>query len=173
MSLNLLYRAFGFRQYPCLRTASTCNRIPSTALDRVANPRRHPPRSRSAANPSSCTCPYPDSAAGSVATPFRYFTRALERYTLSLLSHKTIQAADHSASAGIESRSFSNGAFVVYSALTPQPSSFRSLSGAASLSALNQSASKSILRRWAMATFDVSARIASAIATSPWQCGRC
>ena len=122
MSSTLLYRAFGFRQYQCLRT-TTDNGILTLHLkqdpqhDRCSHCQspdviRHGAEERSirtvpiGGKPVELRLPVPRlgcpkcgcvrQAAIFFAKPFRRFTHAFERYALSLLSHMTIQAvAEH------------------------------------------------------------------------------
>ena len=122
MSSNVIYRAFGFRQYQCLRT-TTDNGIVSLHLlqapkhDRCshcqsANVIRHGAEERVfrtvpiGGKPVELRLPVPRlgcrdcglvrQAAIGFAQPFRRFTHAFERYALGLLAHMTIQAvAEH------------------------------------------------------------------------------
>ena len=122
MSSTLLYRAFGFRQYTCLRTTSengvlTLHLQQDPLHDRCShcqspNVIRHGAQERTfrtvpiGGKPVDFLLPVPRlgcrncgrvlQAAVRFAEPFRRFSRAFERYALSLLSHMTIQAvADH------------------------------------------------------------------------------
>jgi transposase len=122
MSSTLLYRAFGFRQYQCLRTTMddgvlTLHLLQDPKHDRCSYCRspdviRHGAEERTVrtvpigGKPVELRLPVPRlgcricgrvrQAAIGFARPFRRFTHAFERYALGLLSHMTIQAvADH------------------------------------------------------------------------------
>ena len=122
MSSTLLYRAFGFRQYQCLRTTAadgviTLHLHQDSQHDRCSHCQspdviRHGAEDRTfrtvpiGGKPIDLQLPVPRlgcrncglvrQAAILFARPFRRFTHALERYALSLLSPMTIQAvADH------------------------------------------------------------------------------
>ena len=122
MSSTLLYRAFGFRQYPCLRTTTadgviTLHLQQESQHDRCSHCQspdviRHGAEDRTVRTvpigdkPVELRLPVPRlgcrncgrirQAALQFARPFRRFSHAFERYALGLLSHMTIQAvADH------------------------------------------------------------------------------
>lgn len=122
MSSNVIYRAFGFRHYQCLRTSLDqgivrLHLLQAPEHDRCshcqsANVIRHGAEERSfrtlpiGCKPVELRLPVPRlgcrdcglvrRAAIRFARPFRRFTRAFERYALDLLSHMTIQAvAEH------------------------------------------------------------------------------
>jgi transposase len=122
MSSTLLYRAFGFRQYRCERTTTrdgvlTLHLVQDPEHDRCSYCQspdviRHGAEDRTVrtvpigGRPVELRLPVPRlgcrtcgrvrQAAIRFARPFRRFSRALERYALSLLSHMTIRAvADH------------------------------------------------------------------------------
>ena len=122
MSSTLLYRAFGFRQYECVRTTTvdgviTLHLRQDPTHDRCSYCQspdviRHGAEERTVrtvpigGKPVDLRLPVPRlgcrqcghlrQAAIRFARPFRRFTHAFERYALSLLSHMTIQAvADH------------------------------------------------------------------------------
>ena len=122
MSSNVIYRAFGFRQYQCLRTTHSHGMVSLHLLqapkhDRCshcqsANVIRHGAEERVfrtvpiGGKPVELRLPVPRlgcrdcglvrQAAIRFAQPFRRFTHAFERYALGLLAHMTIQAvAEH------------------------------------------------------------------------------
>lgn len=122
MSSTLLYRAFGFRQYRCHRTtaddgALTLHLAQDPEHDRCSHCQspdviRHGAEERTirtvpiGGKPVDLRLPVPRlgcrrcgrvrQAAIRFAEPFRRFSRAFERYALSLLSHMTIRAvAEH------------------------------------------------------------------------------
>ncbi len=122
MSSNVIDRAFGFRQYQCLRTTNTHGLVSLHLLqapkhDRCshcqsANVIRHGAEERVfrtvpiGGKPVELRLPVPRlgcrdcglvrQAAICFARPFRRFTHAFERYALDLLAHMTIQAvAEH------------------------------------------------------------------------------
>lgn len=122
MSSTLLYRAFGFRQYRCLRTtadggALTLHLAQDPEHDRCSHCQspdvvRHGAEDRTirtvpiGGKPVELRLPVPRlgcrtcgrvrQAAIRFAAPFRRFSHAFERYALSLLAHMTIRAvAEH------------------------------------------------------------------------------
>jgi transposase len=122
MSSTLLYRAFGFRQYRCLRATTQdgiitlqleqdskhdrCSHCQSPDVIRHGTQDRvvrtvpiggKPVELRLPVPRLGCrTCGFIRQAAIGFARPFRRFSHALERYALGLLRHMTIQAvADH------------------------------------------------------------------------------
>jgi transposase len=122
MSSTLLYRAFGFRQYQCLRTTSkdgilTLHLEQDPKHDRCSHCQspdviRHGTQDRTirtvpiGGKPVDLQLPVPRlgcrkcglvrQAAIGFARPLRRFSHALERYALGLLRHMTIQAlAEH------------------------------------------------------------------------------
>jgi transposase len=122
MSSNLLYRAFGFRQYRCTRTTTaggvlTLHLEQDPQHDRCSHCQspdviRHGTQDRVirtvpiGGQPVELRLPVPRlgcrqcgvvrQAAIGFASPLRRFSRALERYALGLLKHMTIQAvAEH------------------------------------------------------------------------------
>jgi len=119
---KIIYRAFGFRQYQCLRTTTgngivTLHLLQQPKHDRCSqcqstNVIRHGAEERTirtvpiGGKPVDLLLPVPRlgchdcglvrQAAIGFARPFRRFTHAFERYALGLLAHMTIQAvADH------------------------------------------------------------------------------
>ncbi|OWK34173.1 transposase family protein [Fimbriiglobus ruber] len=122
MSSTLLYRAFGFRQYDCVRpttadgimtlhlwqdpTHDRCSYCQSPDVIRHGAEERTVRTVPIGGKPVDLRLPVPRlgcrncgrirQAAIRFTRPFRRFTHAFERYALSLLSHMTIQAvADH------------------------------------------------------------------------------